>query len=214
MFILNEIVSARTEEALPTFTAFIDIAKAYDTVWRPGLWAKLKHAGVDPQTLDLLGSMLRSVCRRVLLQGEASKEFNVGLGMPQGSVLSPFLYASYIDGLHKTFRDQGLGVWVACRLVPLLMYADDIVLLAASPEALSASLRALSAYAADWRFEVNHGKSNVIVFGTEKVKALYANSLWVFGGREILRVSTSTSPSVQSSGAARRPASGTRCCPA
>ena len=51
-------------------------------------------------------------------------------------MLSPFLYALYIDGVHDALREAGAGVWVGGRLVPLLLFADDIVLLASSPEGL------------------------------------------------------------------------------
>ena len=56
------------------------------------------------------------------------------------------------------------------RLVPLLFYADDIVLLAANEADLAASLRVVEAYALKWRFELNHGKSNILVFGSRSVK--------------------------------------------
>ena len=36
----------------------------------------------------------------------------------------------YIDGLHTALREAGLGVRIYGRLVPILMYADDVVLLA------------------------------------------------------------------------------------
>jgi len=187
ILVLNEIIASRTEDSFPTYTAFIDVAKAYDTVWRPGLWAKLKAAGVDPQTLDLLSVMMRSVCRKVLLNGDCSGQFEVKLGVPQGSVLSPFLYAMYIDGLHTALREKGLGVFIAGRLVPLLLYADDIVLLAGSPEALAASLRVLEQYAAKWRFSVNHGKSNILIFATKRVKLASVNFVWMLDGKEIPR---------------------------
>ena len=48
MIILNEIITSRWERATPTFTAFVDVAKAYDKVWRPGLWHKLQEAGTYP----------------------------------------------------------------------------------------------------------------------------------------------------------------------
>ena len=54
IFILNEILTSRKEEGTDTFTCFIDIAKAYDRVWRPGLWYKLNAAGLDEQTLAVL----------------------------------------------------------------------------------------------------------------------------------------------------------------
>ena len=128
IFVLNEIITSRLERGLPTLTCFIDIAKAYDTVWRTGLWVKLQQCGCDVQTLDLLQLMYRNVVRRVLLDGRTSSSFDVQLGVPQGAVLSPLLYAVYINGLHEALRQAGLGLWVYGRLVPLLFYADDIVL--------------------------------------------------------------------------------------
>jgi hypothetical protein len=59
-------------------------------------------------------------------------------------------------------------VWVgtgASRCVHLLLYADDIVLLADSPEALQRMLDAASEYAKQWRFRFNckAGKSDVVI---------------------------------------------------
>ena len=53
IFILNEIVTSRKEQGLPTYMTFIDIAKAFDTVWRPGLWLKLRQRGVDVEILQV-----------------------------------------------------------------------------------------------------------------------------------------------------------------
>ena len=70
MFILNEIVTSRKEKGSSTFLAFIDIAKAYDTVWRPGLWLKLQQSGLDPEVLRVIQLMYRTVVRRVLVRGD------------------------------------------------------------------------------------------------------------------------------------------------
>ena len=187
IFILNEIVTSRTEASKPTFTTFIDVAKAYDTVWRPGLWRKLQLAGLDPQVLDMLRSMFRSVVRRVMIGANTSVEFEVPHGVPQGSVLSPFLYAAYINGLHAALRAKGLGVWVYGRLVPLLLYADDIILLSESPEGLSASLRVLDEYARKWRFTINLGKSNALVFGPPRVIDRFHHASWFLNGAKVPR---------------------------
>ena len=65
-----------------------------------------------------------------MVNGQLTEDFKVEAGVPQGAILSPFLYAVYIDGLHNALREAGLGVRIFGRLVPLLLYADDIVLLA------------------------------------------------------------------------------------
>jgi hypothetical protein len=87
--------------------------------------------------------MYRHIVRKVLINGRTSDSFAVEQGVAQGSVLSPLLYATYIDGLHDALRAKGLGVWVYGRLVPLLFYADDIVLLATSAEELQAAMKVL-----------------------------------------------------------------------
>ena len=82
------------------------------------------------------------------MRGELIDSFEVDL---RGVVLS------YINGLHASQRAKGLGVWIGGRLVPLLFYPDDIVLLADNQAALTASLKVLEDYARQWRFQVNRG---------------------------------------------------------
>ena len=57
---------------------------------------------------------------RIRVDSELSEEFEVKVGMHQGSVLSPFLSALVIDVVTEFDRDGAL-----CEL----LYADDIVLI-------------------------------------------------------------------------------------
>jgi len=50
IFILIEVLRTRTDRT--TFTAFIDVKKAYDTVWRTGLWKRLWDEGVRGMESD------------------------------------------------------------------------------------------------------------------------------------------------------------------
>jgi hypothetical protein len=136
---------------------------------------------------DAIRTMYRRVTRSLLVNGQLTEEFETEVGVPQGAVLSPFLYAVYINGLHKALSDVGLGVWVLGRRVPLLLYADEIVLLARSAVELQAMLDVVTVtvYAHQWRFELNHRKSNVVVMGTSAQKLQSASSGWVLGGRQL-----------------------------
>ena len=133
LFILNEIVAHRRENGESTFLTFIDVSKAYDRVWRPGLWFKLGEIGLGNLGF-MIQEMYRKVVRAIMVNGQLTEDFKVEAGVPQGAILSPFLYAVYIDGLHNALREAGLGVRIFGRLVPLLMYADDIVVLARDAE--------------------------------------------------------------------------------
>ena len=151
VFTLSEIARMHKEKSIPLYLGFIDVRKAYDRVWLPGLWFKLQGLGLSPKFLSLLKSMFSKITRCVRVNGSLTEDFPVHVGVPQGSVLSPALYALYIDGLHRALRDAGLGVWVFGQLVPLLLYADDIVLLAPTPTQLHAMLQVLETYASRWR---------------------------------------------------------------
>ena len=45
IFLFREIISSRTERHLPTLVTYIDVQKAYDTVWREGNYVRLYDNG-------------------------------------------------------------------------------------------------------------------------------------------------------------------------
>jgi len=186
MFILNEIIAMRfREQGLPVYMTFIDVRKAYDRVWRPGLWFKLREAGVTGRTLSMLRVMYSKVLRTVMINGSLTEEFDVEAGVPQGAVLSPLLYATYINGLHEALRAKGLGVWVYGRLVPLLLYADDIVLLSTSADQTQRMHNVVTEYARKWRFNVNNRKTKVVIYASAELKREAELRTWSIGGSPI-----------------------------
>ena len=185
ILILKEIAAERREQGLDTVFCFVDVAKAYDSVWRPGLFYKLEKMGLDPDILALIIAMYRRVVRRVIVDGLVSEEFVSFLGVPQGAVLSPLLYAFYVNSLHQFLREQGLGVWVTGIRVPLLLYADDIVLIGGSIEGMQLMLAALSQFSNNWRFCINNGKSEVVPMGSELFKEAVRLTFWEVNGERL-----------------------------
>ena len=185
VFILHEIVADRKERRLPTALAFIDVRKAYDRTWRAGLWLSTNDIGCEGKPLRVLREMFDHGVRRVAAYGCESEPFALECGVPQGSVLSPFLYCVFINGLaNELKRDPRFGVDVCGERVPLLLYADDIVLLA-TPETLQAMLDVCSAYAKRWWFEFNQEKSNVVLVVEPRLLEPLAGAVWTLGERRI-----------------------------
>ena len=122
---------------------------------RAGLWFKLGEAGLGGRISDIIQAMYRRVVRTILVNGAMTDDFEVHAGVPQGAVLSPFLYAVYVNGLHEALRKAGLVVFIYGELVPLLLYADDIVLLSKSLEEMVKMHRVVEEYARQWRFDLN-----------------------------------------------------------
>ena len=90
---------------------FVDLDKAFDKEPRKVLeWALRKKEM----------SLYKGEKTRVRVDSELSEEFEVKVGMHQGSVLSPFLIAVVVDVVTELAREGVLSE---------LQYADDLVLM-------------------------------------------------------------------------------------
>jgi hypothetical protein len=80
-----------------TAAVFLDIEKAFETTWHPGLFYKLSNLNFSASAIKLISSFLSNRKFRVWAEGEKSTPREMQAGMPQGSVLSPTLYSLYIN---------------------------------------------------------------------------------------------------------------------
>ena len=91
--------------------AFIDYQKAFDTIWRAGLWLKLIKMGVKGRFLVIIQSMYEKSKSCVLLNGKKSNSFSSERGVKQGEILSPPLFAFYINDLENHFVTEGFSLY-------------------------------------------------------------------------------------------------------
>ena len=80
VYTLNETVQGRFREDKETYAFFLDVQKAYDTVWRDGLWLKLWDMGVKGRMWCVIKKMYEASKSTVLLEGEKSAMFSVEQG--------------------------------------------------------------------------------------------------------------------------------------
>jgi hypothetical protein len=72
------------------------------------------------------------------------EEINCNIGVKQGFPMSPTLFGIYINKLEGCLEEAGcVGTSIARIVIILLLYVDDIVLMARSPYDLDKKLKVL-----------------------------------------------------------------------
>ena len=127
IFVVRQLQEKYMEKKKDLWMAFVDLEKAFDRVPREVLWWALRKMNVPEQLLEVIKAMYNHAKTAVRTQNGIREEFEVKVGVHQGSVLSPPLFKIVLEALSKAFRG-GLP-WE-------ILYADDLVLIAESEEDL------------------------------------------------------------------------------
>ena len=84
--------------------------------------------------------------------------------MKQGDALSPTLFAVYINDLANQIKPLNCGVNCGNEQISILLYADDIVLLAETELDLQKMLTCANNWCKKWRLSINEKKTEIMHF--------------------------------------------------
>ena len=110
---------------------------------------------------------------------EYSEYFDIAVGLRQGEIISPILFSLFVEDLElylQTDPASGLNIQDLC--VILLLFADDMVILAESLNDLPKSLDNLCLYCDEWGLEVNTDKTKIMDFRNRGI--LKNNESWTY----------------------------------
>ena len=95
------------------YMAFVDLEKAFDRVPRKVIWWALRKLGVDEWIVRLVQGMYSNARSRVRVGEGYSDEFEVKVGVHQGSVLSPLLFIIVLEALSRELcrKDKDHDLW-------------------------------------------------------------------------------------------------------
>ena len=175
MFILKSLIDKyikKSKEKL--FVCFVDLKKAFDSIWREGMLLKLLKSGIGGNFYNIIKSMYCEVKCTVKTQEGFTSFFKSSIGVKQGEVLSPMLFNLYINDILDTFTDGCDPIKICDRKLNALLYADDLVLISRSEKGLQTCLDNLHSYCNLWKLQVNTSKTKVMVFN--KAGRLYRHN--------------------------------------
>lgn len=136
---------------------YLDYSKAFDTVSHEHLISKLQGYGIVSPMIDWFKSYLNNRTLYVKFSGELSNPFTAVSGVPQGSLLGPFLFNLYINDIEQHLNTQ------------CLLFADDIKIFRAISssddcEVLQSSLQHVENWCVSNCMRLNISKCAVVTY--------------------------------------------------
>ena len=145
----------------PVALIFLDVRKAFDSVSHQSLLLAARRAGVPEGLLAYIQTVYRTSTLKIHAGGEVSENIRPAQGVKQGDPLSCFLFNSCIDWAISELDQlgsQGIGFDMGTYLLNHLAFADDLCLLAASPQGLRVLVKSVETKLAAMGLYLNAGK--------------------------------------------------------
>lgn len=145
-------------------SVFLDIEKAYDSLWKEGLMVKKIYLGVRGRMFNWIKNFLIKRTIQVKVGSVSSKIVGIENGTPQGSVISPVLFNIMInDSFGKIERGFGLSlfaddgaIWKRGRNVGFVL------------NQIQRMLVLIEKWGNTWGFKISASKTKYMIFGFKR----------------------------------------------
>lgn len=182
IFAVRQLQEKCKEQNRELYTIFVDLAKAFDTVSREGLWCIMSKFGCPDRFILMVRQFHDRMTAHIQDNGEASEAFPVTNVIKQGCVLAPTLFSMFSAIMSDAFQNSSLGVSLRYRtngklfnlrrlqavtkikeiVLRDLLFADDCALNAGSEQEMQASMDKFAAACDNFGLLINTKKTEVM----------------------------------------------------
>ena len=164
-YVLTSVIRKRIDKGENTFVAFVDMEKAFDWVDRDLMYYKLLSYNVDGKFYNVIRSLYSAPVAALRLNHNVLTDwFCTSSGVKQGDNLSPTLFNIFLNDLSQEINSLNKGINLDGYFLSILLYADDIALIAGSEVDLQCMLDKLYDFCQRWRLKINTAKTNIVHF--------------------------------------------------
>ena len=173
IFSFYSIISKTLHAGEKLYCVFIDYEKAFDKIDRTFLWQKLISENVSSKLVQAISLMYLIVKSCIRYQSSKSDFFSSHIGLKQGDPSSPLLFMLFINDIIQNVNSDFDNIFTIEELqIFMLLYADDAVVFARSPEVLQSILNDIESYCTTWGLKINTVKTKAMIFEKGRIRVL------------------------------------------
>jgi len=171
IFTLRQLAEKYVDFSRELFVCYIDFRKAFDSVWRKGLWKVMRRLGYSEKIVRVLESLYRETFSAVRVGADITEWFETIVGVLQGCVLSPLLFNIFLELIMAiSLSEVKAGAVMNGLVINNLRFADDIAAIAESEEDLQEIVSKIIIESSLMGMVVNAEKTEVQHVGLEKTE--------------------------------------------
>lgn len=153
---------------------WLDLRNAFPSVPHASILAMLRQHGVHPHLVDIIEDLYSDCSSTFVTESGETAAVDMKSGVKQGCPLSPIVFNLVIEILLRSALALGdeHGYKLFGQLITILGYADDLVLVAKSPDAMQALLDAIGKAASWLGLYFNAAKCATLAVHKKKVQKI------------------------------------------
>ncbi len=163
-FLVTKTIQYYQTRGSNVYMLLLDATKAFDGVQYSKFFSLLIERDICPLIVCLLLSMYLISTAVVSWNCVKSEQFKLCNGVKQGGVLSLLLFSIYVNPLIQELNESKLGCHMGDFCCNVFVYADDIIVLNPTCNALRKMVSICESYALNFSLSFNPNKCVLVIF--------------------------------------------------